>query len=74
MVLSFIYHLCNLPENNVLLVLQWGLMVFPFILVFLFVVKGGSLEKERSVNGNESEHMISEGKGSGIYTEMQKIE
>ena len=74
MVLSFIYHLCNLPENNVLLILQWGLMVFPFILVFLFVVKGGSIDKERSVNGNESEFMVSEGKGSGIYTEMQKIE
>ena len=38
-IFSFIYHLCDLPDNIVFFILLWVLMVFLFILIFFYFIK-----------------------------------
>ena len=65
MVICFIYHICDLPNNVIFFILQWVCMVYPFVLVFYFFIKKQNEDNRRK--DNEVRNIIANS------TEMQKL-
>ena len=51
-VFSFYYHISNIPDWNIIIILQWGIIVLPFIIIVFFFV----FLSNNNNNNNNEEH------------------